>query len=188
MINKLITDRRSTVLFASRSIDSETIKLLFEAARWAPSSLNQQPWRFVYAQKGDVFYNALLSCLFETNQVWAKNAPLLICTIAQRISDYKDRENIYSWHDTAMAYASLVFQATSMGLSAHPMGGFDKEKAVKLLEIPERYEPITFAAIGYRSSSNDFPDELLNRESKKRIRNELQEIVYHGKFLNDFGL
>lgn len=188
MINEILASRKSTVLFTSKSIDTDTIKLLFEAARWAPSSMNQQPWRFIYAHKGDQFYNKLLSCLNETNQEWARNAPLLLCTIAQIISDYKNRENMYAWHDTALAYANLIFQATTMGLAAHPMGGFDKGKAIQFLNIPDKYEPVIFAAIGYKSSSNDFPDDLLIRERKERTRTEQKEFVFHGNFLNDSDL
>jgi nitroreductase len=187
MIHDLILKRRSTVLFSPKIIDPATVKSLFEAARWAPSSLNQQPWRFVYAQNGDAFYNDLLSCLNPKNQEWARNAPLLICTIAQTISDYKARTNIYAWHDTAMAYANLVFQAISIGLSAHPMGGFDKEKSIQLLEIPERFEPVTFAAIGYKSSSDRFPHDLIDRENKQRKRKELHEFVFHGRFMKNSG-
>ena len=146
----------------------ETIQKLFEAARWAPSSLNQQPWRFIYALNGDSHYNGLLACLAEKNQQWAKNAPILMITIAQVISDYKDRQNIYAWHDTGMAYANLVFQATSQGLFLHPMGGFDREKTRLVANIPERFEPVIFIAIGYKSDSKDFAPELINRENNKR--------------------
>lgn len=187
MIHELIAKRRSTVLFSSEPIETDTIKTLFEAARWAPSSLNQQPWRFVYAQKGDPFFPTLLSCLNQTNQVWAINAPLLICVIAQTISDYKNRVNSYAWHDSAMAYANLVFQAVSMGLAAHPMGGFNREKTIQSLEIPDRYEPVTFAAIGFKSSAENFSNDLLNREKKERTRNELRKFVFHGKFNQDSG-
>ncbi len=187
MIHKLIANRKSTVLFSEESLDPKALALLFEAARWAPSSLNQQPWRFIYALKGDPFYVDLLSCLFPKNQEWAKNAPLLMVTIAQTISDYKDRINNYAWHDTAMAYANLVFQATSMGLSAHPMGGFDREEAIQLLEIPERYEPVTFSAIGYKSSADNFTDDLVGRERKQRLRKDLPEFVFHGRFMRNPG-
>jgi nitroreductase len=188
MIHDLISNRRSTVLFSPKTLDSSIIKTLFEAARWSPSSLNQQPWRFIYAQEGDTFYLDLLSCLLPKNQEWAKNAPLLIATIAQKISDYKDRENVYAWHDTAMAYANLVVQATSMGLSAHPMGGFDRDKTIQLLNIPERFEPVTFAAIGYKSTQEGFPDDLLNRENQERKRKEVHEFVFHGRFMKNSNL
>ena len=186
-IQKLISSRKSTVLFSAKTIDEETIRLLFEAARWAPSSMNMQPWHFVYALKGDKDFDNLLSCLALKNQEWAKNAALLICTIAQTVSDYKERTNPYAWHDTAMAYANIVIQATSMGLSAHPMGGFIREKAIQLLEIPDGFEPVTFAAIGYKSTDKNFPGELIERESKVRIRKELHEFVFYGKFFQDSG-
>lgn len=188
MIQDLILKRRSTVLFSPKIVELTAIESLFEAARWAPSSLNQQPWRFIYAQKGDAFYKDLLSCLNPKNQEWAGRAPLLICTIAQKISDYKNRENVYAWHDTAMAYANLVIQATSMGLSAHPMGGFDRDKSIQLLEIPERFEPVIFAAIGYKSSPEGFPPDLLNREKQERKRKELNEFVFHGRFMKNSNL
>lgn len=188
MIHKLLANRRSTVLFSSKSIDSNTVNTLFEAARWAPSSMNQQPWRFIYALRGDTYYSDLLSCISPKNQKWAKNAPLLLCTIAQTISDYNDRENIYAWHDTAMAYANLVVQATSLGLSAHPMAGFDREKSKQFLEIPERYEPVTFAAIGFKSSSQEFPGDLIDRENNSRTRKEIQEFVFHGRFMRKVGI
>ncbi len=184
MINDLILKRRSTVLFSSEPIPKKTILHLFEAARWAPSSLNQQPWRFVYALKGDSFYRNLLACLYEKNQEWARNAPMLLMTIAQSVSDYKDRPNIYAWHDTGMAYANMVFQATSEGLFVHPMGGFDIEEARRVIEIPDRYEPVAFAAVGYTSDSNNFSPDLLSRENSERKRKPVEEILYHGLFGN----
>ena len=182
MIHKLIADRRSTVLFSEDSIDQNSLTSLFEAARWAPSSLNQQPWRFIYAQKRDAFYLDLLSSLLPKNQEWAKNAPLLMVTVAQTTSDYKNRKNDYAWHDTALAFSNLMFQANHIGLSVHPMGGFNREKTIQNLEIPERYEPVIFAAIGYKSHGNNFSEDLLNRENKPRIRKELPEIAFQGRF------
>jgi len=181
-MNELILKRRSTVLFSSKEIDKDIIQNLFDAARWAPSSMNQQPWRFIYVLKGDSHYDGLLSCLAEKNQQWAKNAPLLLLTIAEVISDYKDRKNIYAWHDTGLAFANLVFQATAEGLYVHPMGGFNREKARDIARIPNRYEPVIFAAIGYKSDSNDFANELLARENSKRKRKSQEEIVFHGRF------
>ncbi len=184
MIHELILKRKSTVLFSSRKIDRDIIQRLFEAARWAPSSLNQQPWKFIYALQGETFYDELLACLVEKNQEWARNAPLLILSLAQEISDYKDRKNIYSWHDTGMAYANLVFQATSEGLSVHPMGGFDREKTKLVIGIPERFEPVAFAAVGYKSDLTDFLPELLSRENSERIRKPIKEFLFHGQFGN----
>jgi nitroreductase len=184
MVHELILMRRSTVLFSSRSIKPEILTNLFEAARWAPSSNNFQPWRFIYGIKGDIFYNSLLSCLTPSNHSWAINAPVLLLTLAQEISDDNNQKNIYAWHDTGMAYSNLVFQAISLGLSIHPMGGFDREKTRLLTSIPEGYNPIAFAALGYMSDSRDFPEYLLKREDRQRIRKPLSEIIFHGKFGN----
>lgn len=187
-MHDLIQKRRSTVLFSSEKIEKSILQNLFKAAQWAASSLNQQPWRFIYGLKGDSYYDDLLACLTEKNQEWAGNAPMLLLTIAQVISDYKDRENIYAWHDTGMAYANFVFQAISEGLSVHPMGGFDRGKTKLVVDIPERYEPVAFAAVGYRSDSSDFSPELLKRENSKRTRKPIHEILFHGKFGNEPGI
>jgi nitroreductase len=134
------------------------------------------------------FYDDLLSCLVEKNQLWAKNAPMLFMTVAEVISAYNDQPNRYAWHDTGMAYATLVFQATIAGLYAHPMGGFDREKAARVANIPERFEPVAFAAIGYRSGSAGFPPELVSRENSERKRKPLDDLVFHGRFGNRSGL
>jgi nitroreductase len=181
MIHDIIKKRKSTVLFSSQSIDNEILIELFEAARWAPSSNNLQPWRFIFAIKGDLYYNKFLECMNETNKVWASKAPVLLLTIAQSITD-DQKENIYAWHDTGMAYSNLVFQAISSGLSIHPMGGFDKTKARLMAKVPTNYEPVIMAAIGYLSKLLDFDEFLINKEKRERIRRPLKELVFHGSF------
>lgn len=182
MINDLIIKRKSIVLFSSDPIPGETIRRLFDAARWAPSSRNVQPWRFIYSLKGDSFYDKMLSCLVEGNQLWAKNAPMLLLTVAQVISDHKDSSNIYAWHDTGMAYSNLVLQATSEGLFVHPMGGFDRRKIREVAGIPEGYDPVVFAAVGYKSDSKNFSSELIKRENSERVRNPIHAMLFHGRF------
>ena len=185
MLHEIIKNRKSTVLFDSeRELKIDLLEELFETARWAPSSMNLQPWRFIYAQKTDDGYKNILACLASNNQEWAKNAPVLIVTVAQVISDYKDRNNTYAWHDTAMAYASLVLHATSMGLSLHPMGGYDREKLIKATAIPERYEPVIVAALGYKADHNKFPSHLINRENSPRNRKPLTDILFRDRFGN----
>ncbi len=184
-VHELITHRRSSVLFSEKALSKEIIESLFEAARWAPSSMNQQPWRFIYIIKDDPIYSEWLACLSEKNQEWARNAPLLVLTVAQVISDYNNRENPYAIHDTGMAYSNLVFQASSLGLSAHPMGGFDKNRIISITEIPDGYKPVLVAAIGYKSASNEFPQHLVDRENSQRKRKLLNEIVFRGKFINE---
>ena len=177
-IHEILSKRRSSVLFSDRPIQTEIIESLFEAARWAPSSMNQQPWRFIYVMKNDSIYQEWLHCLNEKNREWAQNAPMLILTAAQIVSDYNNRENTYAVHDTAMAYSNLVFQAVSSGLSIHPMGGYDKEMISKLVGLPASYSPLVVAALGYKSDSSDFPQQLLNRENTERKRKPVREIVF----------
>ncbi len=181
-INEIIASRRSTVLFSGKKIKEEIINSLFEAARWAPSSMNIQPWRFVYVLKDDPDFEAWINCLNEGNREWAKNAPLLVLTVAQRISDYNMIENPYAMHDTAMAYSNLVFQALSLGLSVHPMGGYDKMKISDQVHLPAGYDPLIVAAVGYKSTSLDFPDRLLEKENSVRDRKPVSEISFRGQF------
>ncbi len=181
-IHELIESRRSTVLFSDKTIDKDSIESLFEAARWAPSSRNQQPWRFIYVLKNDPDFVDWLECLNEKNREWAQNASMLILTVAQVISDYKKRENTYALHDTAMAYSNLVFQAVYLGISVHPMGGFEKEKIKNLVLIPTGYEPLVVAAVGYKSKSSNFSENLLERENSLRKRKSINEIVFRQQF------
>jgi len=186
MIHEITKRRKSTVLFSSQSIDKKILVELFEAARWAPSSNNIQPWRFIFAMKGDTYYDQFLDCMFEKNQLWASNAPVLLLTIAQAITD-DHRENTYAWHDTGMAYSNLVFQAVSSGLSIHPMGGFDKTKARIVAEVPDNYNPVIMAGLGYLSDYLEFDETLIFREKRERIRKPLTEIVFHGSFGANLG-
>jgi nitroreductase len=183
MINEILSKRRSTVLFSSKPIENEILLEIFEAARWAPSSNNIQPWRFIYAIQGDSFYTEFLDCMNEKNQLWASKAPLLLLTIAQIFSD-DQTENKYALHDTGMAYANLVFQAVSRDLSVHPMGGFDKAKARAIAGIPSDYVPVTMAAVGYNSYSGKFDPYLIEKEKRPRVRKQLSEIAFYGRFTN----
>ncbi|MBN1184341.1 MAG: nitroreductase family protein [Bacteroidales bacterium] len=178
-----IRDRYSSVCFSEKLIDDTKIEALFEAARWAASAYNDQPWRFVYATKNDEkAYNELYSLLFDGNKGWAGKAPLLILTIAKTISDYTKKTNIYAMHDTGLATSNLLLQAVSMGLQVHTMGGFDKTQAIIKLKIPNGFEPVTMIAVGYKGDINELSEELKDRETKIRTRKELDSIVFKGIF------
>ena len=182
-LHSLIKKRKSIVSFSDRGVDEKDIALLFEASRWAPSSRNQQPWRFIYALKEDKSeFEKLASLLFPANRLWAEKAPLLILGIAEVISDYKDRPNRFAYHDLGMAVSNLLFQATYMGLYVHPMGGYDVEKAQSILNIPERFEPAAMLAVGYHGEIDNLPVELKRRELAKRTRKEPDEFVFKGKW------
>jgi nitroreductase len=186
MIHELIKKRRSPVIFSDRPVEDEKLELIFEAARWAPSSNNQQPWRFIVTKKEDSnAFNRLFECLTPANQLWVKNVPVLALSIAETISGYNNKVNKYAFHDVGLAVGNLLLQATALGLYVHQMGGYDKEKARNNLGIPGGYDPVAAIAIGYIASSYEgFPEELVKKEKSPRKRRPLNESVYYGKWGN----
>ncbi|MEJ8801579.1 nitroreductase family protein [Pontibacter sp. H249] len=182
-IHNLIEKRWSPRAFADTAVEQEQIDSLFEAARWAPSAMNEQPWRFIYATKDDKeAYDRLLSCLVEANQVWAKNAPVLFVSVAKKTYDFNGNPNGHAWHDVGMATASLVLQATELDLHVHLMGGYNATKAREVLEIPEGFEPVAMGAVGYVGDPEQLPEQLKARELAPRQRKPLNEIVFNGKW------
>lgn len=180
-IHELILKRWSPVAFDPSPVDQEKIDQLFEAAKWAPSGRNAQPWRFLYASREMPEYTLYYDLLFEGNQVWAGTAPLFILPLAQVVSDYKDRPNRLALYETGMAVSNLLLQATHMGLFVHQMGGYDQEKAREVLHIPDQFEPTVIMAIGYKGDIRQLPVEMEERETKERTRKDLCEFVMQGK-------
>lgn len=170
-ILKLIKDRYSTVLFSSEPVENEKLSLLFEAARWAPSAFNEQPWRFIIGIKGnDEKYEKLLTCLVEDNKYWAKYAPVLVLVVAKKNYTHNSLTNSSAMYDAGLAVGNLLVQATRSGLFVHQMGGYNREIARNEFNIPVNYSPIAVMAIGYKGNSEDFPKELQDREKRIRIR------------------
>ena len=177
--NDLILNRWSPVMFSDKPVEEEKLMTLFEASRWAPSSMNEQPWRFIYATKEDSeAYNRIYDTIVEGNQVWAKNAPVLMVIIAKSNFDYKNLPNAHAWFDVGLATGNMLLQATELGLYQHQMAGFSPEKAIDLLNIPDGYEPIVAAALGYLGDPKNFPESLQKRDSAPRSRKLLNEIVF----------
>ena len=175
-----IRNRRSIRSFSSREVDPAAADLLFEAARWAPSSMNDQPWSYHYAFKNDAAnFGLFIDCLTPGNQVWAKDAPLIILSLVRKKFSKRDRYNRHSMYDAGAANALLSIQAVSMGLQVHQMGGFSIEKTLETFNIdPEVYEPVTFIAVGYRGDGTNLPEELRNGESKIRTRHDVKEFAF----------
>jgi nitroreductase len=175
-LHPLLEQRFSPRGFADIPVESEKIELLFEAARIAPSSFNEQPWRFVYATKENRhLYNKLLDCLTEKNQDWAKTAPLLILSIAKLTYTRNGNPNRHALHDAGLAMGNILVQATSMDLFVHQMGGFSIAKARENFELSADYEPVTMAAVGY------LPEE--NRHANHtRSRKPLEELILNGPY------
>ena len=182
-VHSLIEKRWSPRAFEDTAVEQEQLEALFEAARWAPSAMNEQPWRFIYATKEDVgAYERLLSCLVEANQVWAKNAPVLFVSVAKKAYDFNGNANSHAWHDVGMATANLVLQATDLDLHVHLMGGFSADKAREVLGIPEGFEAVTMGAVGYAGDPEGLPEQLKAREVAPRQRKPLNEIAFNGKW------
>jgi nitroreductase len=177
----LIVDRRSIRSFDPRPVELDKINRIFECARWAPSSYNRQPWRFIFAtsdQKEN--YSRLFNLIYESNKSWVSQVPLLILTVSEVFMHDRMSENKFAFHDTGMAVANLYIMARAMGLDFHPLGGYDKAKAKTVFHIPEGFEPMAMLAIGYSKPHQEFGDELKEYDNKPRTRKDLSEIVMNG--------
>ena len=185
-LNKLIRDRYSPIIFQDKPIEPEKVELLFEAARWAPSSYNEQPWRYFAGVKGTNAWQQIFDLLAEGNQTWTKDVPFLVISVASMKYAKNDKDNRHGYHDTGMATENLVLQATDLGLHVHQMGGFDEVKAAEVFELPPDFEAVAVAAIGYKGDEADLTGDMKERADDPRTRRELSETVFEGTFGNAF--
>ncbi len=175
----MIRARWSPRAFSSRAVSNEDLKIILEAARWAASSYNEQPWRFFVATKSDVeAYEKLLQLLLPANQSWAKTAPVLIVMAAKRTFSHNGSPNYYALHDAGQALAHLFLQATALGLHAHGMAGFDRERARQDLRLPDDYDLAAAVALGYLGSPDELNEQQRQMETAPRHRKPLKEIVF----------
>lgn len=180
-IEAILQNRWSPLAFSDRSVEPEKLRSVLEAARWAASSFNEQPWSFIVATKENATeFNRLLSCLAEGNQEWAKSAPVLMLSIAKLHFARNGSENRHAFHDVGAAEANLAAQATALGLHVHQMAGFDVNKARELYGIPQGYEPVDALALGYLGDPHSLSDRLQERLSAPRSRKPVKEFVFSG--------
>ncbi|MFM2286707.1 MAG: hypothetical protein RLZZ543_2204 [Bacteroidota bacterium] len=173
-----ILNRRSHRSFEKKAISQEHINLLFEAARWAPSAMNAQPWEYLYAtpENADSF-NRMVEGLNPPNQIWAKNAGLLmICTVAKTYENGNPyRHNL---HDAGLANAQLLIQASALGLSGHIMGGINAEQLAESFSISPNHEIVCCIAVGYPGDGSDLEnDQLRQRENAPRLRKDTENVA-----------
>ena len=173
-----ILHRWSPRAYADRDVPAEDLKKAFEAARWAASSNNEQPWRFLVGRRGDATYTKILDTLVPFNQAWANNAPVLILSVARKHFTRNGELNPHSWHDTGAAMANLGVQATALGLHTHSMAGFDHDKAQAAFHIPDDFETIAVTAVGYLGDAEILPEALRKLEQAPRQRKDLKEFVF----------
>ena len=181
-VHELIAQRWSPRAFSNRPVEDRTILAILEAARWAPSSYNEQPWRYIVATREDEEgYNRMLECLVEFNQSWAKTAPVLLISVASLRFERNGKRNRCAIHDVGLATANLMLEATARGLFVHAMAGVDLERVRETYDIPEDYEPVAAIALGFAAGDPSIlPEELREGESAPRIRKPLKDFVFGG--------
>lgn len=180
-VERLLINRWSPRAMSGAPMDHATLMQLFEAARWAPSSFNNQPWRFIYAHRDTQAWGRLFHLMVEFNQSWAQNASALIVLISRDTFEKTGKPSRTSSFDTGSAWENLAIQATAMGLVAHAMEGFSYKKARSELNMPEGYTVECMIAVGYPADKEILPDETAEREEPSG-RKSLDEIVCEGSF------
>ncbi len=181
----LAANRWSPRAFSDKAMSREDMLSLFEAARWAPSAFNAQPWRIIAAPRANAeAFAKMLDCLAPSNQVWAKNAQLLLVFAAEDNFSYNGKENRWSKHDCGIALENLLLEATALGMQAHPMAGFSVEAVRETYGLPADFDPIAAVAVGYQGSPEMLDDDLKARETAPRERNPIESFVFEEKWGN----
>ena len=180
-IQQALADRWSPYGFEDRPVAEADLCSLFEAARWAASSYNEQPWNYIVATKeNSKEFEQLLSCLVEANQAWAKAAPVLVLGVVSLRFAKNAKDNRAAVHDLGLASGNLVMEATTRGLSVHQMIGILPDKAREVYQIPEHFEAWTAMAIGYNADPATMPTALKERDMAPRQRRPLRDFVFAG--------
>lgn len=184
-IHDVLSSRWSPYAFApDRDVSTEDLTSLFEAARWTMSSYNEQPWRFIVGvrSRDRPTWDQVFNVLLEGNQIWAKNAPVLVLGILVQNFARNGKINTAAAHDLGAAAASLTFEATARGLNVHQMIGIDPEKARTTFALPASFEPLTALAIGYAAAPEAVDAAIALRDARPRARKPLEEIILRGGF------
>jgi nitroreductase len=182
-IHELLAKRWSPYAFQHRLVPKDDLCSLFEAARWAASSFNEQPWTYIVGtQEHPDQFQQVLSCLIEFNQVWAKAAPVLALGVVSLTFAHNGQVNRAAVHDLGLAAGNLLVEATARGLFVHQMLGILPDKARQIFDIPEGFEAWTAIAIGYRGEPTGLPDALKERDRLPRQRKPLSQFVFGGKW------
>ena len=180
-VDPIFVDRWSPRALSKEMMSDEQLMSLFEAARWAPSSYNNQPWRFIYAKRGTIHWQTSFDLLVDFNKSWAANASFLITILSRKNFEYNEKPSRTHSFDTGAAWENLALQASIMGLVAHAMEGFDYDKARKDLKIPEGYNIECMVAIGIKGNKEDLPPDLQEKETLTD-RKKVKEFIFEGTF------
>ncbi len=186
-IQDFVAKRWSPYGFAARDVSEANLRSLFEAARWAASSFNEQPWNYIVATRAqETEFARLLSCLVNANQSWAKAAPVLALGVATLHFKRNNKPNRVAIHDLGLATGNLVAEATARGLSVHQMAGILRERAREIYEIPEGSEAVTAIAIGYAGDPGAFSEEIRERDLALRERKPQRDFVFGASWGDPF--
>lgn len=173
----ILAERWSTRIFdASALIDEAALASALEAARWAPSANNSQPWRFIVARRGSEAFQTIYASLRDFNKSWAGDASVLLVAVAQTATDEGSTLH-FAQYDTGQAVAHFTVQAHAGGLATHQMGGFDRAAVKEAFDLPENLTPLTVIAVGALGSFNEASDELRAREDAPRTRRATADFV-----------
>jgi nitroreductase len=182
-VNELIRHRWSPHAFEPRSVEPEKLRSLFEAARWAASTANSQPWFYIAATKDDgENFERVLQCFNENNQLWAKHAPVIGLSVAALTFAASGKPNRFAMHDLGQASATLTLEAVYLGLQVHQMGGIFPDKAREVFGVPVGYEVAAGLALGYPGEPHSLPEALRERELQPRQRKPVSEFVFSGQW------
>ena len=182
-INETIAARWSGRVYdADKQVTQTQIIALLEAARWAPSCFGDQPWRFIVWDKNanQTAWQQAFDCLAPSNQTWVKDAPVLFLICADTLFGHNGQANRWGVYDTGAAAENVCLQATSLGLMAHQMGGFDAKKARETFNVPEQYELMAMMSVGYAGALEALPDDIKERELAPRKRKDLGALFFNG--------
>jgi nitroreductase len=185
-IRALILRRWSPRRFEEgRPLSRQTLLELFEAARWAPSCYNEQPWRYIVCDRFNdpQAWNAALQCLVEGNRKWASGASLLLIATAATHFAGRNEPNRWAHYDTGAASENLCLRAVELGVAIHQMGGFDVARVRALFDVPSTYDPLSMMALGYPAADTPVDEKTAARLQASRTRRALSEIVYSGRWL-----
>jgi nitroreductase len=182
-IHELLARRWSPYGFSDRLVSAADLRSVLEAARWAPSSYNEQPWSYLLATRDDTEeFERVLSCLVEQNQAWARRAAVLMLTVVATRFARNGKPNAAAVHDIGLASANMTVEATARGLSVHQMIGILPERAREVFSIPEDHRALTAIAIGYAQPPDQLEEKWKERDLAPRTRKPLAEFVFAGRF------
>ncbi|WP_426060253.1 nitroreductase family protein [Hymenobacter sp. B1770] len=178
----VLTQRRSPRAYTNQPVPADALKQVFAAASSAASCFGEQPWRYLVGNRetSSEAYDKILTSMGEFNQVWAKNAPVLVVSIAKLHFSHDENPNAWARHDVGQATATLAIQATELGLQIHQMAGFSADKIREAFTIPAGYEPVALFTIGYPGDASLLSEGLRDKELASRTRKPLAEFVFEG--------